>query len=230
VYELSVHHHPSDATLLAYASGRLSEGLSLVVATHLAWCAGCLQSVEAAEAAGGVLLCDAPPADWGEELLLRTLQALDGRSAADPAPARSARTLSAPVRSVGAALELPQPLRGYLDRLGAPNWRRLGPGVQQISLIRHTSGGGTVRLLRIGPGMSMPRHGHAGLELAVVLAGAYRDEIGRFARGDIADLDEEVMHQPQADEVQGCVCLIATERPLRFESRFLRWVGPVLGF
>lgn len=230
MHELSVHHHPSEATLLAYASGRLSEGLSLVVATHLAWCAECLRSVEAAEAAGGMLLCDAPPADCGDGLLARTLQALDGRSATAPAPARSARPHSAEGRSIGTALQLPQPLRGYLDRLGAPDWRRLGPGVQQISLIRRTAGGGTVRLLRIAPGMNMPRHGHAGLELAVVLAGAYRDEIGRFARGDVADLDEEVEHQPQADEAQGCVCLIATERPLRFENRFLRWVGPVLGF
>jgi putative transcriptional regulator len=227
VHELSVHHHPSEATLLAYASGRLSEGLSLVVATHLAWCAGCLRSVHAAEAAGGMLLFDAPPAECGEELLARTLHALDGRAAADAAPARPD---SAQASSVGAALELPQPLRRYLDRLGAPDWRRLGPGVRQISLIPRTAGGGTVRLLRIAPGMNMPRHGHAGLELAVVLAGAYRDEIGRFARGDVADLDEEVMHQPQADHAQGCVCLIATERPLRFESRFLRWVGPVLGF
>ncbi|HEX5975382.1 MAG TPA: cupin domain-containing protein, partial [Rubrobacteraceae bacterium] len=70
----------------------------------------------------------------------------------------------------------------------------------------------------------------AGLELAVVLAGSYRDEIGLFARGDLADLDQEVRHQPCADEREGCVCLIATEGRLRFEGRLLRWIQPALGF
>jgi putative transcriptional regulator len=76
----------------------------------------------------------------------------------------------------------------------------------------------------------MPSHGHAGPELAIVLDGSYRDEIGLFARGDLADLDQEVRHQPRAHEGEGCVCLIATERPLRFEGRLLRWIQPALGF
>jgi putative transcriptional regulator len=221
---VSLHHHPSDFTLLAYASGRLTEGLSLVVATHLAWCAPCLAAVATAEAAGGLLLSEAEPSPCAEELLARTLDALDRRGPVVPA-ARS----EAP-RSPVAELDLPQPLRAYVERTGASGWRRLAPGVKHIPLIRRTSGRGTVRLLRIDPGMSMPRHGHAGLELAIVLAGAYQDEIGRFARGDLADLDNEIRHQPRAEAAEGCVCLIATEAPLRFEGRLLRWFQPVLGF
>ena len=53
---MTVDHHPFEATLLAYASGHLPEGLSLVVATHLAWCAGCRDAVAAAETAAGLLL------------------------------------------------------------------------------------------------------------------------------------------------------------------------------
>jgi putative transcriptional regulator len=219
------HHHPSDPTLLAYASGQLAEGLALVVATHLAWCATCREAVAVLEAAGGALLFEAGPSRCGEDLLDRTLAALDQRSATR-APA-----LVAPATQPGLPdLELPEPLRGYVGRLKRRSWRRLGPGVGQISLLPHTTGGGTVRLLKIRPGMKMPRHGHTGTELAIVLAGAYRDEIGRFARGDLADLDAEVSHQPAADEREGCICLIATQRPLRFEGRFLRLVQPLLGF
>jgi putative transcriptional regulator len=222
---VSVQHHPSESTLLAHASGGLPEGLSLVVATHLAWCVPCREAVAAAEAAGGILLSEAAPTECGEELLSRTLAALDRRPAIAPAAAGLTAT-----RSPAMGLQLPQPLRSYVERLGGRRWRRLGPGVQQVPLIRRTSGGGTVRMLRIAPGMKMPRHGHAGLELAVVLAGSYRDEIGLFARGDLADLDQEVRHQPRAHEREGCVCLIATEGPLRFEGRLLRWIQPALGF
>jgi putative transcriptional regulator len=222
---LSIQHHPSASTVLAYASGRLEEGLSLVVATHLAWCAPCRETVDAAETAGGLLLSEAAPEDCSEELLARTLDELERRPMAAEGGTRQAQA-PAPL----AALELPQPLLGYIHRLEGRGWRRLGPGIRQIPLIGRTGGGGTVRLLRIAPGMNMPRHGHAGLELAIVLKGAYHDEIGRFGRGDLADLDEDIRHQPRADEAEGCVCLIATERPLRFEGRLLRWLQPVLGF
>jgi putative transcriptional regulator len=225
VRDVSPHHHPSDPTLLAYASGQLAEGLALVVATHLAWCAPCREAVGVLEAAGGALLAEAAPSGCGEDLLDRTLAALNERSATRvPAPAALATQHILP------DLELPEPLRSYVGRLKRRSWRRLGPGVGHITLLRHGAGSGTVRLLRIRPGMKMPRHGHTGMELAIVLAGAYRDEIGRFARGDLADLDSEIAHQPAADEREGCVCLLATQKPLRFEGRLLRLVQPLLGF
>ncbi|HXV22980.1 MAG TPA: ChrR family anti-sigma-E factor [Alphaproteobacteria bacterium] len=222
---LDASHHPSDATLLAYAAGQLSEGLSLVVATHLAWCAGCRESVDVAEVAGGVLLSQGSSAECGEALLAKTLQVLERRSA------MSAVSEAKPAAGSPAVpeLDLPEPLRGYIERLGRRSWGRLGPGIEQITLMRRTANGGTVRLLRVRPGMQLPRHGHGGVELALVLDGAYRDEIGRFARGDLADLDQETTHQPRADEREGCVCLIATEGRLRFDRRLLRLLQPVLG-
>ena len=221
---MTADHHPLEATLLAYAAGQLPEGLSLVVATHLAWCDECRDGVATAEMAAGLLLAQNPPADCSDDLLARTLAALDRRRE----PLREPRT--APQPEVLSELCLPQPLQGYIQRRGRPRWSWLGPGVEQISLIGRTAGGGTARLLRIKPGMRMPRHGHRGTELAVVLTGAYEDELGRFARGDLADHGEEVTHQPRSDKREGCVCLIATDRPLRFSGALLRFVQPVLGF
>ena len=221
---MSVEHHPVEATLLAYAAGQLPEGLSLVVATHLAWCAECLDAVAAAEAAAGLLLCRAAPAECDEELLQRTLAALDGRVTPPPAAAPAW-----PPHPQLAMPDLPQPLRSYVEALPRPRWRRLGPGVEQIGILGRTPAGGTARLLRIKPGMRMPRHGHRGSELAVVLSGAYDDELGRFARGDLADHGAEVEHQPLSDAQEGCVCLIATDRPLQFSGPLLRLVQPILG-
>ena len=222
---MSANHHPSEATLLAHATGQLSEGLSLVVATHMAWCPPCADAVVAAETVGGVLLSQASPAECSENLLLRTLQALDRRPAAS--------TPQRPAMAGGSALgELifPQPLQGYLDALGGARWRRLGFGIERICLIPRTAGGGTVHVLRAKPGIRLPRHGHVGAELSVILSGAYEDEIGRFQRGDVADLDETVRHRPHSDEREGCVCLIATEGPPRFEGLLARMIRPVTGF
>jgi putative transcriptional regulator len=212
--------------LLAHATGQLQEGLSLVVATHLAWCGTCRETNAAAEATGGVLLAETEPLECSGDLLERTLAAVEGRNRAP----RDGAIAGGGGHEAGPGLDLPEPLRGYLARMGGPRWRRLAPGVRQIPLIRRARGGGTTCLLQIAPGRTMPRHGHAGLELAIVLTGSYRDEIGLFGRGDLADLDQEVRHQPRADEREGCVCLLATEGPLRFEGRLLRWIQPTLGF
>ena len=58
------------------------------------------------------------------------------------------------------------------------------------------AGAGKLRLLKVAPGHGIPEHGHGGAELTLVLRGSFHDETGRYARGDVADLDETVEHQP----------------------------------
>jgi len=89
--------------------------------------------------------------------------------------------------------------------------------------------GERVKLLRIGAGRAMPEHGHGGEEITLVLKGAYRDHIGRFAAGDVADLDEEIEHKPVVEGDQDCICLVATERPTRFKTLAARLMQPFVG-
>ena len=58
---MSIIHHPSDATLAAFASGTLDEARGVVVAAHLSLCAQCRKGVHAFEEAGGALLDDVVP-------------------------------------------------------------------------------------------------------------------------------------------------------------------------
>ena len=44
---MSIIHHPSDATLAAFASGTLDEARGIVVAAHLSLCAQCRNAVHA---------------------------------------------------------------------------------------------------------------------------------------------------------------------------------------
>ena len=55
---MTIEHHPSDATLAAYASGTLDQARGLVVATHVSLCAQCRAAVKKFESVGGVVLAE----------------------------------------------------------------------------------------------------------------------------------------------------------------------------
>ncbi len=217
------HHHPSEATLLAYAAGGLGEGLSLVVACHLAFCADCRAGVAEGEAIGGSLLEDLAPAELDRGARERMLALIDKAS---PPPVQAA-----PRRRAVDPL-VPAPLAAYLGGgIEAIRWRTLAPGLRRFELVPHDlMGGANLRMLRIAPGKKLPRHGHTGTELTLVLSGAYSDEFGQFGRGDVAEIDEDIVHEPLSTRGEDCICLIATEGPLKFESFIARAVQRFSGF
>lgn len=222
---MSIVHHPDPSSLMSYAAGALPEPLAAVVACHVALCPRCRGDVAWMEIAGGDLL-----------------GALDGTQmqAAAPRPplaARSAapRLQSAPRHTWPSAAEtaggdVPAPLVALVGpRLDRVAWRYLAPGVRHLPLPLSQGCRGDLRLLKVAPGQRMPEHGHGGAEMTMLLAGAYTDEIGRFATGDVADLDEDAEHQPVADPQDGCICLIASIEPARYKGLFARLVQPFIG-
>jgi putative transcriptional regulator len=97
-------------------------------------------------------------------------------------------------------------------------------GVRQAILPTDTSA--TARLLYIPAGQPVPDHGHRGTELTLVLQGAFRDESDRFGPGDLEIANEEVNHQPIAELGADCICLAATDAPLRFNGILARMAQP----
>jgi len=218
---MNINHHLSDAFLMDYAAGNLSEGWSLAVATHLALCPTCRRQMEAMEGAAGALLEKMPVEagasdDSWEQMKARLggLQAIEIK----PEPAREA-----PKPAI-----LPEPLRSYVGGdLPDLKWRALGRGAYQILIDtgdKHTQ----VRLLRIPAGKPVPEHTHEGCELTLVLAGSFRDGEALFARGDIEEADDTLLHQPIATEGEDCICLAVTEAPLKFTSWIVRLMQPIL--
>lgn len=106
-----------------------------------------------------------------------------------------------------------------------PSWKSLGMGVRQNIL----SAGrlGSVRLLYIPPGQAVPDHSHGGLELTLVLQGSFRDDIGQFGVGDLEVADQTLEHTPIADMGAPCICLAATDAPLRFTALLPRILQPL---
>lgn len=208
-----ISHHIPPAFIRAYASGSLSHGYSLVVASHVSQCDECRARLEAEEIAGGAVLDTlgtGGAASTADPLRDRVLSALDGPPPADVARPRSGI--------------YPGPVMQALEGR-APKWRALGGGIRQSIL--HADGSGSVRLLQIPPGEAVPDHGHKGIEMTLVLQGSFSDETGHFGVGDVEIADEELDHTPVAGNGLPCICLAATDAPLRFHSFLPRLLQPI---
>lgn len=197
-----ITHHLDDATLLAYAAGTLPEAFNLIVATHLSLCDECRAAAAAYDAVGGSLI--------DSETVIAPMEA----GSLDATLARLAQDSDAePSIRAGNSL-LPAPLHAYIgDDLDAVRWRPLGMGVKQAIL--KTSKSASARLLYIPAGAEMPDHGHNGTEMTLVLQGAFKDDDGYFARGDVEIADANVQHIPVAEDHEDCICLAVTDAPLR---------------
>jgi putative transcriptional regulator len=216
---VNITHHLDDATIVAFAAGTLGEAHGFAVATHVAYCQACRNAVRDAEQLGGELLNEQDGAAVSDSCRAATLASLDGILAA------------VKQRPVASASGVPAVLCNLLGNqpLEQLKWKTKAPGVATFE-IPMTPGGKThLQLLRIGPGRQMPEHGHGGEELTVILRGSYSDHTGRYMQGDVADLDEDIEHQPKVDSAVDCICLVATEAPARFKSIWARLAQPFIG-
>ncbi|MBN2905315.1 MAG: cupin domain-containing protein [Rhodobacteraceae bacterium] len=213
----NIKHHLTDDLLMSYAAGNLPEAFSLVVATHVSLCDECRARLASYEAVGGAVLYEAPCCAMSEDSLAATLL----RIAEAPQDA-------VPARATGAPGLFPQPLRDYVGGdLDAVQWKSVGGKVRQTVL--PTSKEASVRLLHIPAGTAIPDHGHHGMELTLVLQGAFQDEGERFGRGDVEVAGEDLEHTPVATPGDDCICLAATDAPLKFNGLIPRMAQPFLG-
>lgn len=213
---MDIQHHLTEELLLGYSAGTLPEAVNLIVATHVSLCDTCRAAVESYDAVGGALVEQSDAVAVSDACLDSALDLI--RNGAWSAPETAI---------VAGDSVLPAPLIDYVGgTLDDVKWRPVGMGVKQAIL--PTSSEATARLLYIPAGTAIPDHGHAGLELTLVLKGAFEDEDGRFARGDIEVAHEDVQHTPVADISEDCICLAVTDAPLRFKGLIPRLAQPFL--
>ena len=208
---MTIRHHLSDPLLMAYAAGTLPEAFGLVAATHVSLCDECRARMEAFDAVGGAVVECAHPVALAEGCLEAVMARLAGQQARPKVAARGA---------------VPAPLADYIGSdFAGVKWRSLGLGVRQAIL--PTDKGATARLLFIPAGQAVPDHGHRGTELTLVLQGAFRDDSDRFGPGDLEIASEADEHSPVAEAGADCICLAATDAPLRFTGMIPRLLQPL---
>ena len=179
---MTLQENAYSAFMLDHAAGALSRAEALVAELHRRLSPDGARAAAVLDAAGGVLLEQAPP-----------------KPTAIPLHQPAGVDEAAGTR--GAEMDL------YLsgDLLALP-WRKTFFGVQTLTTpVRRT------RLLRLDPGERAPQHGHGVRDVTVVLRGAFADEFGVYNRGDLSFAEPGVKHGPRAVGDAPCVCLIAAE-------------------
>ena len=201
-----VHHIP-DGILTALVAGSLPYPFAMAVAAHVSLCDECRARFEAHRALGGLVIDGLAPSPLTPDALERALAGLDR---AGPEP-------------LGRGTKWPVPIDGLVGEHG-PEWRPLGFGARQAIL--WTGAEGSLRLLSIPAQQAVPEHSHGGLELTLVLSGAFADETGTYGPGDLEVADGNLEHTPRTIGDVPCVCLAATDAPLRFHSFIPRLLQP----
>lgn len=170
--------------------------------------------MESFNALGGALLETQSDVGVGPEALQRTLEKIAAGGPVEKLKNRS-------------DAEFPAPLIDYIgDSLDSIKWQPIGMGVKQSIL--STSSEATARLLYIPPGTAIPDHSHSGIEMTLVLKGAFADKTEYFAEGDVEIADGSTNHTPVAADGTPCICLAVTEAPLKFRNIFHRMIQPLM--
>lgn len=206
----AITHHTPDAMLAAYSSGNLPQPYALVVAAHISLCQECRAALGAHQVAGGAILDRVGEEDLSDSLKSNVLALLDTPVAPEVTYQRSG--------------VFPGPVMEALKGM-PPRWKSLGLGARQNILLDEREG--SVRLLYIPPGQAVPDHSHNGMELTLVLQGSFSDDTGHFGVGDLEIADQDLEHTPIADKGAPCICLAATDAPLRFNSLVPRLLQPL---
>jgi putative transcriptional regulator len=198
--------------LLEHASGSLSEGESLLVASHAALCSACRRTIREIEAMAGAMLESAAPSSIPPSLLEATMAKLGTQEK----PARKAPSSDA---------LLPRPLVRYTGPFDAIAWKKAFKSVWYVDL-PVSVGSVPVRLRRFDGGVRIPMHTHQGAELELVLSGgATDDRDGRkYERGDVAFSDESDVHSVTIERDEPCIALgvhVARLKPVGLWSRLI---------
>jgi putative transcriptional regulator len=206
-------HHIPEPMMAAYVAGTLSHPYALVIATHISMCDECRARHETHLSLGGAVMQGLAGREVSGELRANVLAMLDDAPEERPVPVAQSNGI------------YPAPLSGLMGPEG-PRWKKLGTGSKQSILWNGPEG--SVRLIYIPANQAVPEHTHRGLELTLVLQGSFSDEDGTFGAGDLEVADQEVEHTPIAGPDEPCICVAATDAPLRFNAFLPRMLQPIL--
>lgn len=206
---MSTSHRPSEETLAAFASGRLDEGLALVVAAHVEVNLESRRDLAEIEALSGALLDTIEPEPMAADA--RTLSVALPRRGVDLPPRPVA-----PPDAAGLHVLAPYTLG---------RWKSVGRGVA-LRRVDVPGSDARVFMLRAQPGTRLPAHRHTGAEWTTIVAGAYQHEYGRYAAGDFDEADDRHAHTPMVDPIEGCTCIVALTGNVRFEGMVGRLLQP----
>lgn len=205
-----INSHASGDILSAYADGTLSPGMSVLVASHLTFCAACRADLTRLEDVGGAALALAEPVEPECGCLDKVISRIEFEGIVGPMSASATRP-----HCIDDITPVPAPLHDFIgEHSSGLSWRFLMPGLSEARLSGFD--GEEVSILRARPGVRIPAHTHSGEEATLILAGSMRDGDTVLSRGDVAFADHHHDHRPEIVGAETCYCLTVVTGKLRF--------------
>lgn len=218
-------YHPSEDWLAIYASGSADEQTEALIAAHLTLCPTCRRAVADHEEIAGAFFEREDSDGADADTRLETILNAEATSAAQGNSVMPHGTLNDIA---------PRPLAQYVFEkagtcdLDALTWTFYGPGIKRAILVGNNESA-LVRLIKARPGAKFPDHHHGSDELTLVLTGAYRDQTGRYAAGDVQCAPAELSHQPIVEDDGVCFAFVVSEKPALPKSLAARVVQRIVG-
>ncbi len=220
----TINCHPSSEMLLKHAMGNTTEAESLIISSHLAYCAECKAEVAKYENIGGFYLKNHDELNVSESLWNNLIDKLDGLEQNSQEANYIDYKLNTALNNNG--VRVPSFLHQYLSNASdTKKWKSTINNVKYFNIdFKENSYKG--KMLEIPPGKAMPKHSHEGLEATMVFHGGYSDESGNYNTGDLVILEENEEHSPISSKRTGCICLVIYSGSLKFKGI----LGSILNF
>ncbi len=205
-----------DGLIAGYVAGNLPRPLHAMVSAHLELSEANRPLVAALETVAGETLAAIEPAPLSQRdaALAKIFSSGDG----------DASQISFAKKPTGS---MPRVLENCIGMaLEDIPWRTKMPGFREYEL--DDVDGFHVSLFWIKPGRAIPAHTHEGVEIALILDGAFTDSRGRYGRGDISVADHSVDHRPIAENDRPCIGFSVTDGPLRLTGPLHRRLADII--
>jgi putative transcriptional regulator len=214
-----VHEHIDtvDALMAHYVAGSLLEPARVLVESHLEMKADHRLLVSDLEALAGEALEQIPETAIGDREARLAAVFASAPPAEDHAPAD--------LQAHGGFF--PKAIRNLLGYdVDTVPWKTKLPGFKEYST---DIDGCEVSLMWIKAGRALPAHTHKGMELTLILDGAFNDARGRFGPGDISVADESVDHRPIAEKDRPCIAFSVLDAPVKLTGSLRQLIGDLIG-
>lgn len=204
-----------DALMAEFVSGVLPTPLQVLLASHLEMNKSNREWVSNLEALAGQELADIEPVALSDR---DAMLALIMSSDTEPASVSEMKTED----------ETPDSLRHFIgSTVSDIPWKRNRfVGIDEVKLGEFD--GCKASLFRLEAGQGVPHHTHDGIEITLVLQGAFSDGTGHFKKGQISIADGTVDHRPVADQNEDCICFAVTDAPIRLTGPLGRFIAPFI--
>lgn len=212
-----INYHPTDKQLQQFAEGNISSALALVVSAHCDVCSQCQEKVDDINIELSSVIENLRAHDHVDPAFEKMLASIMHLPIVDTKPVVAPR-----IELDGRFFDVPRPLQRFVKNTG--NWSHLLGKVWQAPV--DLGDAGMANFIYMEKGGRVPEHTHKGTELTLVVDGEFSDGLADYDSGDFIIMDNEHIHSPHSNAVEGCLVFSIVDKPLHFTSGIARLLNP----